>query len=293
MAAVTMDLVLSNSTDATFRGWGKAISDRLAAFGSVKTADTGQIDWTTVLTPNTSSQMRGYEVWRMADALQAQAPVFMKIEYGSGGLTVAPGLAVTLATGSNGAGTLAGQVGARVALVTSTDMTTAPWRCVFSGDPGRLGFCLAVNKDDPSNCTWLVVERTKDASGADTAEGVFRCGMATISPHQQLLPFTGIIPPQEMSIGCMGPGAGTGALGSEVVLYPINPFNIEMKNPIRGAAGYFKADIPQDYTVQGNLYGLTQTFYTIGHAVCGPFTRPTGGYSGSGATWNGLALRYE
>lgn len=293
MAAAMMDLVLSNTGDANFRTWGKAVSDRLAAFGWVKTADTGQIDWATVTTPSAYNTARGYEVWRMADALQAQAPVFMKLEYGSGsgGSPAALGIWITLGTATNGAGTLTGQVGTRVQFSFSNEpSSTVAYRCVFSGDPGRFGMCLGVNTENANVYLWVVVERSKDAAGADTAEGVYRCGASWAGWQSQFLPMTGIVPANENNLGCMGPGAGTGMSGSDVVLYPIYPFNIDMKPPIRGAAGYFKSDLPQDYTVQGSIYGLTQTFYTVGHQVTGPFSRPGGS---SGNVWNGLALRYE
>jgi hypothetical protein len=246
-----------------------------------------------VTAPSGANQVRGYEVWRMADALQAQAPVFMKIEYGaSNAYSTGPGVWITLGTGSNGSGALTGQVGLRgQVFLNSEPSSTVPYRCLFSGDPGRFGFCMGVNDENMNFFMWHVIERSKDASGADTAEGVYRCGVSNGNyPFAQFLPMTGIIPPVESSIGCNAPGAGTGALGSDVVLYPIYPFNVDMKNPIRGAAGYFKADIPQDSVVSASIYGLTQTFYMVGHQVIGPIGRPSGN---SPQVWNGLALRFD
>jgi hypothetical protein len=52
-----------------------------------------------------------YAVYRMADALQATAPIFMRITYGSGNFgtgTPVPAFWVTLGTGSNGAGVITG-----------------------------------------------------------------------------------------------------------------------------------------------------------------------------------------
>ena len=290
MAAVTMDLMLDSSTDANFREWGKAISDQLAAFRWVKTADTGQIDWSTVTTSTALGSVRGYEVWRMNDTLQATAPVFLKIEYSTGtgsGNAAAPRIFVTLGTGANGAGTLTGQVGARVEhrFFTSAGATTR-FRCLFSGDPSRFDMCLGITTENNNQSLWLDIERSKDTAGADTAEGVVRIGGGYISDHQQFLPMTGSIPPDETNLGCLAPANGTGTTGTDVILYPIFPSNRELKNPVRGALGYFKSDITQDWIVQVSLYGIPHNFYVVGHAVEGPVSRSTNSV-------DGLALRYE
>jgi hypothetical protein len=287
MATAMIDLILSSSTDTLFRGWGKAVSDQIAAFGWVKTADTGQIDWTTITAPTTASQARGYEVWRMADALQAQAPFFIKMEYGSGGYDKnSAGLWITVGTGTNGAGTITGQVSPRAQFGSMYDMGTAvPYRCVFSGDPGRLAFCLGVNRDDGNLYLWAVVERSKDAAGADTTEGVVRLTRGVYGGvNSHFLPYTGPIPPNETSFPCLAPVASTGVVGSDVVLYPVYPFNGDMKNPVRGCMGYFKADINSDTIFNASVYGLSQRFYAVGHWVEGPMLRVTG---------QGLALRWE
>ena len=69
--------------DATFRAWGLQLSNALAAVGLVKTADTGQIDWATVssrastATPSTRSS-------GSPTRMQATAPVYLKVSYGTG-----------------------------------------------------------------------------------------------------------------------------------------------------------------------------------------------------------------
>lgn len=288
MATHMADLILDSSTDANFREWGKAISDRFAAFGWVKSADTGQIDWSTVTTTTSSNSVRGYEIWRMADTFQATAPVFLKIEYSTGGSSYPqePKIFVTLGTGSNGSGGLTGQVGTRVVQgFYGSPSATTRYRCVFSGDVNRFNMCLGVNTGSGYYHLWLNVERSKDASGADTAEGAIRMGSSySGGAHQHFLPMSGTIPPNENTIGCMGPAAGTGVSGSDVILYPIFPFNADMKNPVRGAVGYFKADITQDWIIQSAIYGIPQNFYIVGYEVPGPMVR--------GAN-SGLALRYE
>src|SRR4051812_43985318 len=93
-------LTIPFGSDALFRSWGSGLSAQFAAMGLVKTADTGQIDWSTITTPVASSQKMGYEIWRFNDALQATKPVFIRIDFGSsiGGSTI-PGLWSWIGTG--------------------------------------------------------------------------------------------------------------------------------------------------------------------------------------------------
>jgi hypothetical protein len=112
MTTSTFSAAPTNATDAEFRDWGSKLSDALAAVGMVKTADTGQIDWATVVKPAAISTYQGYEVWRFNDTLQATAPLFLKIEYGSGvSVATRPGLRLQVGKGTNGAGTLTGAFG--------------------------------------------------------------------------------------------------------------------------------------------------------------------------------------
>ena len=104
MPKVSWSTPIENSSDATFRAWGSDIAARLATAGLIQTADTGQINWVTVLRP-AASAYGGYEVWRFDDTLQGTSPVFMKIEYGSSNNQATPALRITVSSGTNGAGT--------------------------------------------------------------------------------------------------------------------------------------------------------------------------------------------
>lgn len=108
-AISTVDLS-SFSTDAKFRTWGSAVKALLAASGLVQTTDTGQIDWTTVTKPVAIQTLAGYEIWRFNDSLQTTDPIFIRIEYRSGGTASgnSPAMLVSAGTGSNGAGAITG-----------------------------------------------------------------------------------------------------------------------------------------------------------------------------------------
>src|SRR3954454_8298219 len=125
------------TSDAVFRSWGSGVSAQLAAIGLVRTADTGQIDWTTVAKP-ASGVFGGYEIWRFDDALQATAPVFIKVEYGISNTTTLM-LGLTVGTGTNGAGTLTGQVSSKSNVAPQTTSAAGVLLPSFcSGNSGRL-----------------------------------------------------------------------------------------------------------------------------------------------------------
>lgn len=126
MAATTWSATLTQTTDAEFRAWGLSISTALAAIGLVQTSDTGQINWTTVTKPSGATASQGYEIWRMNDTAQSTAPIFMKIEYGSGNSGANPSIYLTIGTGSNGSGTLNGTpIAARFQIPNSSGVDTA------------------------------------------------------------------------------------------------------------------------------------------------------------------------
>ena len=157
----------TNSSDANFRAWGSYISARFAAVGLVQTADTGQINWTTVLTPASPGLFTGYEIWRFNDALQATAPVFFKIEYGEGLTADNPGIE-SICSGSNGAGALTGVLSAQYMAIGTVQAGAVNTH--GSGSTGR----FVINGGWITGTTGMIFgfERSKDAAGADTAEAV-------------------------------------------------------------------------------------------------------------------------
>ena len=127
--------------DATFRTWGSGIAAQFAAVGLVQTADTGQINWTTVARPGVGSY-GGYEIWRFNDSFQATAPVFIKLEYGVGTAADRPALRITVCTSTNGAGTPAGRSARRSQSSPKPRRrpgNTLPSHC--SGTSSRLNLC--------------------------------------------------------------------------------------------------------------------------------------------------------
>lgn len=161
------------SNDAEFRTWGKGISDGLAAVGMVKAADTGQIDWATVLKPTVASTFAGYEMWRFSDTLQATKPVFIKVEYGVATAVSTPNTAFTVGTVTNGAGTFTGPaVGTRKVSASAVKTAGVTLPTYISAGPGRLALLVNCDQASATFAMVCVVERLKTGDGANTGAAI-------------------------------------------------------------------------------------------------------------------------
>jgi hypothetical protein len=268
---VTNTLTPTNASDATFRAWGSGIAAKLAAAGLVQTADTGQINWTTVLTPAAVSTAQGYEIWRLDDALHATAPIYIKIEYGSGITSAAnPGLWFTFGTGSNGAGTLTGPISTRRTL-TSTAYATNALDCYWSGSTSH--FCAALfvggTGASTSNCQFFAFERTKDSNGDDTNQGLLVvwktvAGTGTTAFQQVFWDRTLGTQSDETSLGTLMQSGATAKNGTQVGVFPIFHSNGPFLNPGINTLAYHNADIVAKGAVTFTIYGVSHTFMPIG-----------------------------
>src|SRR5580765_433103 len=111
MSLATVSLVFDSTTDARFRSWGSGIAALFLTGGFwTQTADTGQINWSTVVSP-AQNAFAGYEIYKSNDALSSSFPIYMKVEYGcSNSVTKGSLIRFSFATGTDGAGTLNGNV---------------------------------------------------------------------------------------------------------------------------------------------------------------------------------------
>lgn len=169
------------TSDALFRAWGLAHSNALASANPsrlTQTADTGQINWTTVTKPAAQTKA-GYEIWKMTDT--GLPDIYIKIEYGIGAPVAASTCTiwVTIGTGTNGAGTLTGATQALdvpVAMSSASNANTNANSASYIAAPagslvmvvnygtitgGLAGACAAV----------LVLDRTRDAAGSPSGVG--------------------------------------------------------------------------------------------------------------------------
>lgn len=153
-----------SANDAWFRGL-KNFSDALTALGIPKTADTGQVDWTTVTVP-ASGTYTPYEIRRLNDSYQSGDPLFMKIQYGR--LTMnsnsTPVIQISLGTGSDGSGGLTGVIGTAQAFALAT-VTTSPAEWVMSSTGSGFAILCGFSGTSPITRQWLTLERLLGSDG--------------------------------------------------------------------------------------------------------------------------------
>jgi hypothetical protein len=188
MGKATANFAFDHTTDAGFRVWGLAVSTMLQATGLVKTSDTGQVDWTTVTKPGAGA-LGGYEIYRFDDALQATAPIFIRLEYKSASASATrPALWMQVGVATNGAGTMVGTTSTLLDVTTNpnTPSTSTIYSSFACAKDGYLGACIGAGATN--NQFFLGVERFRDAAGVMLAEGVAIYNMATAGTYRTQAP---------------------------------------------------------------------------------------------------------
>ena len=266
------------NNDTEFRSWAQTLHNALAAHALVQTSDTGQINLATVAKPGAINTVAGYEIWRFNDSLQATAPIFFKIEYGVGGTTTHPNTWFTVGTATNGAGTLLGVTTNRHQLSPTTAPTGTNKNVYSSGAANRIWLAYGIDWATNSFSTFIIVERTKDATGVDTADGFMMMlsnGSSTVIFQSAL--FLGGTSSQT-SAGCLVPIiSGRGSVGADIALTPAVYY--------QGRAFYSTtmggqvADVPGNLVYSVNYMGGTHTYLSLAGAVT-----PYMGMVGSGST---------
>lgn len=165
MATSTLSRAAGNlADDAAFRVWGKWLSDALTTLGWAKTADTGQIDWTTVAKPAGTNTSAGYEI-RTSPAQDGYQQLYIKVEWGTGSGATYPSLWVTLGTGSNGSGTLTGVVCTRDQFGATVSVTGAVTDRFCGGNDWVVYGFSDTGTDSATGAGFLAIERLTDVDG--------------------------------------------------------------------------------------------------------------------------------
>lgn len=173
MTTQTWVSAIAHSNDADFRAWGSELSAKFVAAGLVKHTDTGQINWSTVTRP-AANTAGGFEIWRFDDSLQGTAPIYLKIEYGTGVSAAYPQIWLTVGTGTNGSGTLNGTVSDRNTVAFSGAVSAGnypSYLCVAAGFVGLIHKAGASGSS--TGFAFFAVSRTHDTAGDATGNGFF------------------------------------------------------------------------------------------------------------------------
>lgn len=268
--ATKFDSTLKPTTgDATmYRAWMQFIHDAVVSFGWVQTGDTGQLDIATAPVPTTTNTRTGYRAYRMDDALQATKPCFMRLDFGNTNGLANPALSVSLGTGTNGGGTLTGKFfepnppGGAPMLGTAAASTTQINNCYASGDPSRLQLAMFVSTST-SFIFAFSIERSKDASGADTGDAfivVWHTPGTGLNRMQFVAPGGVVNPPVETGLSYVLSTANPSAFGSDIGVGVPIPLRGTAQQPGTGVAIVRSNDfvVESQFTMQ--MYGQTRTY---------------------------------
>lgn len=264
MSANQLFLLQDNSSAANYKAWASAIGAQLTAFGWSKTSDTGQVDWSTnPAVPASGSYL--YEIWKPGDALQTGASqFFVKLEYGHSGYTPPCKIRVSIGTGTNGSGTLTGFVlGPYDSPGSSPGAgggSTTVYESDFSGDTDR--FSMLIWRNSGGAYILISIERTKDSTGANTADGVtiWVCGYGT-TVQRSLMFGKGLGNSSTKVLHALAnQTAGTDVAFNEVPAAPAIPDVGHLDNPATTIAVFCTNDIADGVIITASLYGASRSY---------------------------------
>lgn len=297
MATDTRTFSNTLSDDATFRTWGDGVADSLQAAALTKTSDTGQIDWTTVTRPTTANTFAGYEIYRFTtDTKLADLGCYIKIEYGVGSATTRAALAFTVGTGTDGAGTLTGQVTTRT-VFTPADASFGSTPTYCSGGDGRVA--AIINTSSGSSGAGgnfvLVVERTRNSGGSLTADGimVFASGGTGTTTYGTLSAYITSNTVTELPTNRIG-GFLQDRTGNYLDSFTLSTVHAvhrnQLINPFVGIVLYYHSDLVRLQPISVSLYGTARTYLPVGRYTT---TSTHFGSVGFGHFNTGIALLWE
>lgn len=262
MATATFSATFKQTTDAEFRAWVSAVKTAWLAAGWTQTADTGQIDTATVLTPSSTSQSRGYIVAQLNDGVSPA--VYVKLEFGSGSATTTPNLWFTLGLATNGSGTVSGG-SARYQISLSAETVSRTSYVSYSTTDSR--FAMYLN-DAGTTPVLIVVERSRASTGAVASVGVtFHSNRFTSgATASAFVPYTGTVT-EGTAVPVVSGVIGTGTAGSDIYLAPA--WLASPHGALLSLLGSWNADVGHLANVSTTHYSATRNFMALGSNAFG------------------------
>jgi hypothetical protein len=272
MTTASWSTVLDQTSDAAFRTWGLELNTKLAAVGMVQTADTGQINWTTVTRAAVVNTAAGYEIWKLSSG-----NLFFKIEYGTGSTQpTLPSLWLTTGTGSNGSGTLTGQLSTRTqagATATAISSTVTNYQSYLCATANYFGLSWKINSAATAGkprC-YMGACQTVDATGTANSIGYFQfCSGTTAIMTTQCVATAAAVTGASLANNsmCFVPNnTGTpansldGAGNNQAFLWWYNIFSTTPMAPLLHVGAVLTTDLALGNTASMTLVGSTAHTY--------------------------------
>lgn len=161
-----------NTNTAELRQWAGDLSAALTTVGLPKTADTGQINTSTITWSATINFNYGYEIRYLNDSLHGTKPCYIKIEYANGGLNSRTNIIITCGTGTDGAGNISGVMFTRNTSVTyQSTIGGGSWPTYLCVREGYFMIAWLRGAYSGSGMMFFAITRTCDSSGTPTTDG--------------------------------------------------------------------------------------------------------------------------
>lgn len=258
---------MQSGSTGTVRAWAGQIEATFLAGTWSQTADTGQTATSALPAATTSNQVVGYQIWRMADGLQATVPCFVKIEYASGNGSVASTqIFATIGTGSDGVGNITGIFFVRTSLFNTGATVQSSVPAYGSATTSRISFACG---NGISHCAFCI-ERSKDASGNNTSDGFMVMGEGNTAGAANIQNFTyiyfdGTLTTNSTKLGAFVPSGSTWAdTGGLIGVCPVRFFNGQPSNPCLSWLVYLNGDTASGFPITVSIYGVSRTFMPLG-----------------------------
>lgn len=233
---------------------------------SVTVATTTQVNdttgsgTTTALAAALGTNTTMYEIWKTADAVGFD--VYIKIEYGTWNTGGYPAMAITIGTGTNGAGAM---INPSTRMFAGSNQSTTPSNCRVSGDGVRLQIMLFVGGGlAVGNAQIFSLERSYDNSGVVTGSYyTMACLVPTATAYQQtLFPSSGVTVLETSGFTCALPSQAGGNVGSTTHVSPVFPMVGGIGNPMKGIMVFRNHDFANNQVLYATLYGVQHTYIT-------------------------------
>jgi hypothetical protein len=265
MTTTSWSAQLIQTTDAEFRAWGLSVRTALVAIGLTRTADTGQIDWTTVAKPAAGTTSQGYEIWQMTDTAQTTCPIIIKIEYGSGSAAANPGLWFTVGTASNGSGTITGTSILARTQVTNTTGADASARTHYACAQDGFFWLALAPTGSPTLGAFFGFFRYCDANGTISTNGglwVNTTNMTSTSSHQHVRWYRPSTITATAFAFPMPTGLTSGAYGADLAVFEPVVWS-DRPNRVFGMLGCWVTDFAAGTTLSITAFGSSRTFIPL------------------------------
>ena len=209
-----------------------------------------------------------YEIWGLNDTLQATSPFYIKMEYGTGAGASYANLYITVGTGTNGAGSISGNVSTRTSMANSWSGASGAtlYECDFCGSTSYFSILmwrLASN----NNARVFCVERSKDSAGADTGDyaTLIVAGYATVTQQTVFKVGVGTVTTQEINATArwatvLPITATTGSLNNKMHVSPVYALVGQVPYPHLMALVVLTADLTEGSVFTAQVFGVNHNY---------------------------------